>query len=914
MGVECLQHDVCEQNSIESPLIWRMLMNLWTRLFRQESVKSDLDAEIESHLAMAAEEKQERGADHETARWLARQEFGNVALIKDVTHELSGWAWFERLGQDLHFAIRQICKNPGFSLSVILTLALGIGVNTTVFSMVNGFMLRPLPYPDADRIASLILHEEGVSPRTGQFGFDDNDSHTFETWNLFSRNLSTAQVAAQGGTTGVNLQAGSQPGAVVRYVHATRISTGYFDVLGIRPLLGRGFTADEDRTGGPKAVVLGYNLWQSAFDGDHKVLGKQITLKGEPYTVVGVLPSRTRTPGNGELFTALAPSAPNGECGGDNCSILLRLRTGATWQAADVEIARLRLPRFDQLSHAPRGRVWFYAQPLSRYLGGQMRTPVLALMLAVGFILFIACGNLAGLTLVRIARRTQEIATRLALGASRAAILRQLWVESLLLAILGAAVGLALAAGILAVIHGLVPDEFLPIGGLSIDTRVLAFTLGASLLTSLLFGALPAFQTRHVDLRLSFGSGSHAVSGAPNRIRQVLIAGEVCLTVVLLFSAGLLIRTLIHLETLPPGFDGHYVMTAKLSLDDARYHSPDAFRSFIDRCLEAMRRIPGVEDAAAGLSVPYERGLNDALRIVDGPFRGKQVGSSLAWVTPGYFRTLRIPVLAGRVLSDSDSSISEHVAVANTDFGRRFFQDPKPIGRHILSGKDLITIVGVVGNVAKRPGEYPDAPLSTEPVLYVPAAQAGPQLITMGNLWFQPSWIVRTRGPIPSLTSAMQHALAEADPSLPFAGFYAMSDILAESLVFQRIEVTLLAALAALALLLSAIGIYGLVSSLVLQRTREIGIRIALGSSIAEAMLKIGASGIAATACGLAGGFVFSFVAAHVLRSQLYGVRNHDSVTLLAVPAILGAIALVASFLPTLRITRIQPAETLRME
>ncbi len=889
-------------------------MNLWTRLFRHESAKSDLEAEIESHLAMAAADKQASGADPETAHRLARQEFGNVALVKDVTRDLSGWTWLERLGQDLRFAIRQICRNPGFSLSVILTLALGIGVNTTVFSMVNGFMLRPLPYPDADRIASLIVHTEGVSSRTGQFGFEDNDSHTFETWNLFSRNLSSAQAAAQGGTTGVNLQAGSESGAVIRYVHATRVSTGYFDVLGIHPLLGRGFTADEDRPGGPKAVVLGYVLWQSAFHGDPKVLGKQITLKGAPYTVVGVLPRSIQTPGNGELFTPLAPSDRNGECGGDNCSILLRLRTGATWQAAGVELARLRLPSFDHISHSPRGRAWFYAQPLSRYLGGQMRTPVLALMLAVGFILFIACANLAGLTLVRIARRTQEIATRQALGASRTAILRQLWVESLFLALLGGTAGLAFAVGILASIHGFVPDEFLPIGGLSIDTRVLAFTFGASLLTSLLFGALPAFHTRRVDLRSSFVSGSHAVSGGASRIRQVLIAGEVALTVVLLFSAVLLIRTLIHLESLPPGFDGHNVMTAKLSLDDARYHNPGALRSLIDRSLEAMRRIPGVEDAAVGLSVPYERGLNNGLGIVDGPFSGKQVGSSLAWVTPGYFSTLRIPILAGRALSDSDSFTTEHVAVVNTDFGRRFFHDPKPVGRHILSGKDLITIVGVVGNVAKRPGEYPDAPISTEPVYYIPAIQADPQLIAMGNLWFQPSWIVRTRGPIQSLTSAMQRALAQADPSLPFAGFYAMSDILAEILVFQRIEVALLAALAALALLLSAIGIYGLVSSLVLQRTREIGIRMALGSSIGEAMLRIGASGIVATACGLAAGFAFSLVAARVLRSQLYGIRDHDPLTLLIVPVVLGVIALTASFLPTLRITRIQPAETLRME
>ncbi len=864
---------------------------------------------------MAAADKQANGADAKTAAQLARREFGNVALVKEVSHELTNWMWLERLGQDFRFAMRQITRTPGFSFAVILTLALGIGVNTAVFSMVNGFMLRPLPYPDADRIASLILHSEGTY-RTGQFGVEDDDSHTFETWNLVNQNVTAVQAAAQGATTGVNLLAGAQPGAAIRYVQATRVSAGYFEVLGIRPLLGRGFSADEDRPDGRKAVVLGYPLWQSAFGGDPHVLGKGITLKGEPYTVVGVLRNGARSPGNGELFTALAPADTKGECSGNNCSILLRLRDGATWQEAGVQIAQLRLPSFEQIANSAHGRAWFYAQPLSRYLGSQMRTPVLALMLAVSFILFIACANLAGLTLVRIDRRTQEIATRLALGAARSAILRQLWIESLLLALMGAAAGLVLARGILASLHGFVPDEFIPLGGLSLDGRVLAFTFGTSLVTSLFFGALPAFRTRRVDMRSS--AGGHAVTAGSSRIRQVLIGAEVALTVVLLFSAGLLIRTLIHLETLPPGFDARNVMTAKLSLDDARYHEPAAFRSLLDRSLEAMLRIPGVEDAAVGLSVPYERGLNIPFRIIDGLLAGQQPSSSMAWVTPGYFRTLRIPVLAGRAISDSDTFAAGHVAVVNAAFGRKFFNDPSPLGRHISSGissgKDLTTIVGVVGNVAKRPGIDRDEPIGTEPVLYIPAAQADPQLIAIGNLWFQPSWIVRTRGPVQSISAAMQHALAEADPSLPFAGFYSMSDILAENLVYQRIEVALLSALAALALLLSAIGIYGLVSSLVVQRTREIGIRIALGSTIVQAMVKIGASGVVATAFGLVAGLALSLLAAQVLRSQLYGVRDHDPVTLLAVPIVLAVIALAASLLPTLRITRIQPAETLRME
>jgi predicted permease len=889
-------------------------MRFWSRILRPERSKSDLDDEIEAHLALAAADKRDRGASAEDARREAEREFGNVGLVKDVTRELSGWMWLERFHQDLRFAMRQVCRAPGFSVAVILTLALGIGVNSAVFSIVNGFMLRPLPYPDADRVASLILHVEGVSPRTGEAVADDDDSHDLETWNLVSRDVTAAQAAAQGGTEGVNLQAGPEPGAAIRYVHATRVSAGYFEVLGVRPLLGRGFTVEEDRPGGPKAVVLGYGLWQSTFQGDRHVLGKSVTLKGETYVVVGVLPNGAHSPGNGELFTPLIASDPKGECNGNNCSILLRLRGGATWQEAEAQISRLSVAHLAQISDSPRSRAWFYAQPLSRYLGSQMRTPVLALMLAVSFILLIACANLAGLTLIRIDRRTPEIATRLALGATRSSILRQLWVETVVLALIGGTLGLVLAFGVLHSVRGFVPDGFLPLGGLAIDGRVLCFTLSASLLTSLFFGALPAMRARRVDVRSSVAHGSHGVAAASSRIRQFLIAGEVCLTVVLLFSAGLLIRTLIHLETLPAGFDAHNVMTAKLSLDDARYHDPAAFRSLLDRSLEAMRRIPGVEDAAVGLSVPYERGLNNGLQMLEGPLSGEQATSSLAWVTPGYFSTLRIPLLAGRALADSDFASSEHVAVVNPSFGRKFFNDPNPVGRHFADGKDKITIVGVVGDVAKRPGVFAEAPLGTEPVFYIPAEQADPQLVSMGNLWFQPSWIVRTRGPIESITSAMQNALAEADPTLPFAGFYSMPDILAESLVYQRIEVALLGGLAGLALLLSAIGIYGLVSSLVAQRTREIGIRIALGSTFGDAMITIGASGVVATAYGLAGGVAGSLLATQVLRSQLYGVRDDDPVTLVAVPVILAVIALAASFLPTVRITRIEPADTLRME
>lgn len=813
--------------------------------------------------------------------------------------------------QDLRLAVRQLRKNPGFGLAVTLTLALGVGVNTAVFSLVNGFLLRPLPYPDPDRLAVLILHQEGIS-KSGQFVHDDDPSQDGETWEMIRDRVPAVQAASFGGTSGVNLQAGTGSGTNVRYVQNMRVSAHYFDVLGIPPFLGRGFTEEEDRPNGPTAVILSYALWKSVFQGDPQVLGKSVILKGEPHSVVGILPPRAQPTGVADLWTPLQPHQ-SGECGGNNCEIIMRLMPGASWQQVSAQLAQLRKPSFDEITKA-KGRAWFYASPLARNLDNGMRGPILGLMSAVGFILLIACANLAGLTLVRIARRAPEIATRLALGASRGVVLRQLWAENFVLALVGGAIGLALARGILLLLPGFLPDYMKPLGGPAMDDRVLAFTFGASLFTSLLFGALPALQIRRVDLRSSMASSSLSVARGSSRLRQLLIGGEVALTVVLVAAAGLLVRSLIYLETLPPGFDASNVMTATLSLDDARYHDAAAFHNLIGHSVAAMQQIPGVEEAAVGLSVPYERGLNDGIKILDGKLAGKEWGASTAYVSPDYFRVLRIPILAGRAITESDTPTSQFAVVVNVDFAREFFNEPNPIGRHIQNSNHIYTIVGVAANVAKRPGMGGDAPIATEAVFYLPATQIDQGLVNVAHVWFQPSWIVRTTGPVQGLSSAMQKVLTQVDPGLPFSGFHSMEEILAESLAFQRVEVVLLGVLAGLALLLSAVGIYGLVSNLVVQRTREIGIRMALGSSIRQAMVDVGSAGVVAAAVGLVSGLALSFVALRVLRSELYGVRDYDPLTLTAVPVFIAVIAAVASFLPTLRITRIDPAITLRME
>jgi predicted permease len=814
--------------------------------------------------------------------------------------------------EDLRFAMRQLRRSPGFAAAVIVTLALAIGVNTAVFSPLDGFLLRTLPYPHPERIAALVAHEE---MKDNPARSEEDDSSDNAAWRAVQQDVPsvTAAIGGEGfgDTEGVNLEAGAAQGGATRYVLGARVSAHYFDVLGIEPLLGRGFTQDEDQPGAGKAVVLNYALWRTTFQRDPSIVGKQILLKGAPYTVVGVLPQGAQMPNAADVWTPLMPDDPHGVCVGNNCLILMRLKNGATWDQVRAQMAHMPPPRNTNLS---KQNVWYYPSPLHAYAGSAMRAQTQALMLAVGFILLIACANLAGLMLARIHRRVPEMATRMALGASRARILRQLWVENLLLALTGGAAGLGVAVALFPVMKKLLPDEMIPIGGFALDARVLAFTLGAAVLTSLLFGALPALETRRVDLRSSIASGTRTVAGGSGRLRQTLIGAEVALTVVLLAGAGLLVRTIAHLESLPAGFDGHNVMTAKASLDDARYHDSARFHALLKTSLAAMQRIPNVENAAAALSLPYERGLNDGLKILDGSRAGVENGSSEAWVTPGFFEVLRIPILSGRGIRESDTETTQPVAVVNTDFGRTFYGDPSPVGRHFTSENTTYTIVGVVGNVVKRLGMTQGAPLATEPLFYVPAAQIDQRIVNLADMWFQPSWIVRTRGPAADVTAQMQRALQEADAGLPFSGFYSMQDLLDQQLQMQRIEVMLLGTLAGLALLLSAVGIFALVSNLVVQRTREIGIRIALGSTLGQAMRTIARSGLTAACAGVLVGLVGSAFALQIMKSAIYGVTTYDPVTLISVPMLLLTIAAVASLLPALRIARIDPAETLRSE
>jgi predicted permease len=789
---------------------------------------------------------------------------------------------------------------------VVLTLGLSVGANTAIFSIVNALLLKNLPYPHPDRLGTIYARA------TGSQSFDGPRSIDGEQWELIRDDVpSLISSVSAPLTSGVNLRAGSH----VQYLHAGRVSAHFFDVLGVHPVAGRNFSEDEDRPHGPKTAILSYAFWRTTFGGKLDVLGQTAVLKGEPYTIIGVLPENATTPLNADIYTAIQPSR-EGEGRGTNFEAILRLRDGASWQQADAEINRAwaRSARVLEIAkHNPGLQFTYYCVPLQKSETDTLRPQVLTLMLAAGLILLIACANLAGLTLVRMMRRSGEMATRLALGASRWRIQRQLWIENLLLALVGGAAGVGMGFLALRGLLLLLPEHFLPVASVSLDGRVLIFTLSLSLVTSLLFGMLPALTSGQVDLRSSIGS--RGVIGSGNvRFRQGLIAGEVALTVVLLAAAGLLIRTLIHLETMPPGFNPTGVMTAKASLDDARYRDPAAFRKLLDESLSAMKEIPGVRNAAVGLILPYERPLIDGITLSDGEAAGRQISTNEIYVTPGYFNTLQIPVLAGRTFADRDGPDTQPVVVVNQAFAHKFYHEANPVGRHL---KDRL-IVGVVTDTvlssAARLNEG-SAPLTSEETIYLPAAQiVDAKFLSTVHVWFQPSWIVRAAGPSEGLTGRMQRALASADPNLPFSGFYSMQDLMAATLATQRVEVALLGAMASLALLLSAVGIFALVANIVAQRTREIGIRIALGSTIRMAMTDVGRPGLGASALGLVLGLFLCVGALRAMRSVLYGVQVYDWPTILVVVLMLSAVILLAAVLPTLRVARIDPARTLREE
>jgi predicted permease len=859
--------------------------------FSRRRFESDLDQELQFHLEMAAEEGTTAGL--------------NVLRMKEGSREMWTFQWIENLGRDLRYAGRVLRKSPGFTAIAIATLALGIGANTAVFSVVDAVLLRPLPYPAPERLGAVVTHWT----QHGEQGIDDSvDGKTWELVRDHADHLDSAAFSDTGAK--VNFAAQGQ----VRYVVQQRVGAGFFRVLGVQPLYGREFTKEEDREGGPAVAVLSYGLWKNVLHGDESVLQHAVMLRGAQFTVVGIMSPEFRTNALAEIWTPLRPSR-RGEGGGANYGIALRLRPGATWAQADSQIRAIGVSRFKDEKLDSGTSVWMGVISLQQYLGMDVSKSLVILWIAVGAVLLIGCVNIASLLLARAAGRTREIATRMALGGGRAVVFRQLLTESLLLALVGGGAGVLL--GYLGVrgLEFLARDSFNLWQTVRLDGRVLLMTSGITLSACLLFGLYPAWQGTRGEIRDALAeAGGRAVAGRRSRwARRVLVVAEVTLSVALLIGAGLLLRTFAYLRNLRPGFDSNGVVTATLSLQDARYQTSGKVNRLFDQSLERIRELPGVEAAAVALALPYERGINDAFQLPgDGP--GDYHMTVEFYVTPDYFRALRIPVLGGRTFTEADGSQARKVVTVNEAFAKKYFPERSPVGMHIKGGKDDIEIVGLVGNVLMEGIHAGAAPLAAVPLMFVPAAQVPDAYVGMMHTWFSPSWIVRTSAPPEAVMRGMQRAMQSVEPLLPFSGFRRLSEVKSKTLGGQRLETSLMGVMAALALLLAVIGIYGLIAHSVSERTREMGIRMAMGATTGQAISLVTLPGLVLAGIGCAFGCMLALGVVRLMKHLIWGVSPTDAWTFVGVPCLFLLVAAVASVLPAWRITQLNPASTLRNE
>jgi predicted permease len=806
---------------------------------------------------------------------------------------------------DLRYAIRVLLKAPLFTLTAVLTLALCIGANTAIYTVVDRVLLRSLPYPGPDRLALVITQFA-----RGDIGY----GQTGGIWEVLQRGTTSVDVATTSGgfgSVGVNMVVGTH----AEYVKQQRVSAAFFRVLGVPPAVGREFTADEDRPNGPAAAILSHGLWTRLFNGDAGAIGRSITVRGEPHTIVGVMPDGFSSGQPIDVWTPLRPCRTC-EGGGQNYEIIARLKPGVSWAQADAEVGGVAQAAIDDLYRRAASPVRERIIPLQRGQTDTVRRPILILWSAVAVVLLIGCVNIAGLLMARGVARAPEIATRIALGGGRTAIVRQLLTESAVLAVVGGAAGTALGYAGSRVFASLLQDAFgVAPGGVGLDARVLAITAAIALGTSVVFGLVPALQASAVNLRATLvESGSGAIAGAARSWpRRVLVVTEVALGVVLLVGAGLLIRSFDGLMALRAGFDGTQVMTATLSLQDARYRTATAVNRLFDESVSRMRGIAGVEDAAVCLTLPYERALN-----VGGRWVGAKPGAdridimNLTYVTPGYFETLRIPVSRGRVFTDGDSASAAPVIVVNDAFVKRYSHDEEVVGRQINASGAARTVVGVVGDIQQKVSFGNLGPLAPTPAVYIPAAQTTDATLALMHTWFSPSWFVRLRGAQTGAAAEMQRAMEGVDPLLPFAKFRTFDEVRREAVATQRAQAALLTTLAALALLLAATGLYGLVANSVAERTRELGIRLALGATTLQAVAAAAAPGFALAAVGVVIGVVAARATAVTLRHLVWGISVADPATFLVAGATVLGVAALAALVPALRIVRLNPIRALR--
>jgi putative ABC transport system permease protein len=802
--------------------------------------------------------------------------------------------------QDLRYGFRTLLRNPGFCAVAILALALGIGPNTAIFTMVNAVLLKPLPVPEPNRVVMIW----GTLLKSG---FDQMpvSAADYLEWQKQARSFDAMSAAFAIPEFGLNVSGAGDP----ERVSAALASKEFLPALGIKPIAGRNFLPEEDRPGGPPAVMVSHALWQRRFHSDPAAIGRILTIDGIPRTVVGVVPHELGEMVAADLWlpTAINPNDP--ERRNHQFGIVARLKSGVTLAEARAEmnvIAR-RLESAYPATNTGWGVTLF---PMAEMFTGRIRPVLLILLGAVGLLLLIACANLANLLLARAATREKEIAIRGALGAGRLRLIRQLLTESLVLALTGGALGLTLASYGVRLMRGIVPDMFPMLQHMSVDVPVLAFTFGISILTGLLFGLVPAWRSSHTDLNttLKEAAGRSESAGGSHRIRSFLLAGEVALAVLLSVSAGLLLRSFVRVTEVNPGVRTANILTMNLSLPEVKYDTPLKRAAFYKDLIERLDALPGVRSAGAVLFLPLRVSILSFRIGVNGfQIQGRpplppdqRPLADYRTATPGYFSTMGIALRKGRLFDQHDDQDAKRVALVNEAMVRKHFAHEDPLGQHLVMGAP-VEIVGVVAD-AKLYGL--DAPV--EPAVYVPHAQQSSD--------FAMAIVVRTGSDPPAMASAVRREIAKLDPEQPISNVRTMEKVLSDSLMLRRASMLLLTVFASLALTLATVGIYGLTAYSVSRRTHEIGLRVALGASQPQILRLVVGRGLVTSLIGAAIGVAAAFELTRGLSGMLYGVTATDPLVFAGVPLLLIAVSVLASYVPARKATRIDPLVALRYE
>lgn len=796
--------------------------------------------------------------------------------------------------QDIRYAVRMLLKKPGFTAVAVVTLALGIGANTAIFTLVNSVLLRPLPYPDPERLVMIW----GAHPQIGREAASLPD---FVDWRQQSRSFEYMAAAAR---RNFNLSGDAEPTRLL----GALVTREFFAVLGIQPILGRTFMAEEDRPGGARVVILSEPLWRRRFDADENAVGRSLRLNGESYTIVGVAPARLKLPTDTELWVPLARDPAQSGRRNDFLAVVARLKPGANITQAQAEL-RAIMARLERAY--PNTNAGWSADviPLHEQIVADIRLVLLVLTGAVGFVLLIACANVANLLLSRAAARQREIAVRTALGAPRSRLVRQLLTESVLLAIVGGAAGLLLAYWSIEFLVQLQPQKLPRLAEIDLDSRVLGFALLSSVVTGLIFGLAPAFQISRSAAAESLKEGAHrATSGlARSYLRSSLVVAEVALSLVLLVGAGLMIRSLYSLLDLDLGFDRDNLLTVQIPLPQSSYPENQQVFAFQDRLLERVRALPGVTEATLVSPLPLSGGSIMWSFAIEGrslPPPEQVQDASVLIVGDQYVETMKIPLLQGRSFRATDR---EKVpgALINQTFARRYFQMENPLGHRLTFGDPQnpqarwLTIVGIVADVKHQTVEE-----QIYPTVYVPNRGQDSNM----------ALVVRTKSEPLNLAAAVRTEVRSLDKDLPVYAVRTMEQVLASALEQRRFSVLVLTIFAMVALALSAIGIYGVVAYSVTQRTHEIGIRMSLGARPLDVLKMVLEHGMKLGFAGVLLGLLGALALTGVLSKLLFGISTTDPITFLSISLLPIAVALLASYLPARRATKVDPIVALRYE